>query len=78
MVLRLLISILVRVRLLILLTNSSNYKMPNLKGYSKLEANEVCSMLGLKCTFKGYGYVNNQSISNKVVKENDKVSFVLK
>ena len=63
---------------LILLTNSSSYKMPNLKGYSKLEANEVCSMLGLKCTFKGYGYVNNQSISNKVVKENDKVSFVLK
>ena len=52
--------------------------MPNLKGYSKLEANEVCNMLGLKCTFKGYGYVNNQSISNKVVKENDKVSFVLK
>lgn len=63
---------------LILLTNSSNYKMPNLKGYSKLEAKKVCEMLELKCSFKGYGYVNEQSIKNKVVKPNDKVSFTLK
>lgn len=63
---------------LILLTNSSNYKMPNLKGYSKLEAKKVCEMLNLKCSFKGYGYVNEQSIKNKVVKPNDKVSFTLK
>lgn len=63
---------------LILLTNSSNYKMPNLKGYSKLEAKAVCEMLGLKCSFKGYGYVKDQSIKNKLVKQNDKVSFTLK
>ena len=63
---------------LILLTNSSNYKMPNLKGYSKLEAKKVCEMLNLKCSFKGYGYVKEQSIKNKVVKPNDKVSFTLK
>ena len=63
---------------LILLTNSSNYKMPNLKGYSKLEAKKVCEMLNLKCSYKGYGYVNEQSIKNKVVKPNDKVSFTLK
>ena len=63
---------------LILLTNSSNYKMPNLKGYSKLEAKKVCEMLNLKCSFKGYGYVKQQSIKNKVVKPNDKVSFTLK
>ncbi|MGM9878838.1 MAG: penicillin-binding transpeptidase domain-containing protein [Bacilli bacterium] len=63
---------------LILLTNSSSYKMPDLTGYSKSEAKAVCEMLNLKCTFKGYGYIKSQSIKNKTVKENDKVSFTLK
>ena len=63
---------------LILLTNSDTYKMPDLTGYSKVEAQTVCSMLKLKCTFKGYGYVKSQSVKNKQVKIDDKVSFVLK
>ena len=63
---------------LILLTNSDTYKMPDLTGYSKVEAQTVCSMLELKCTFKGYGYVKSQSVKNKQVKIDDKVSFVLK
>ncbi len=63
---------------LILLTNSDTYKLPNLKGYSKLEVNEICNMLELKCSFKGYGYVKKQSIINKTVKENDKIEFELK
>lgn len=62
---------------LILLTNDKEYKLPNLKGYSKKEALEVCNMLELNCTFKGYGYVSSQSISDKSIKKNDKVIFNL-
>lgn len=57
---------------LILLTNSNNPKIPNLKGYSKQEAKAVCNMLNLKCTFKGYGYISSQNSSDK------KVTFTLK
>lgn len=63
---------------LILLTNAKEYKLPNLKGYSKKEAEEVCNMLNLSCSFKGYGYINKQNRTNEVVKENDKISFELK
>lgn len=63
---------------LILLTNSETYKLPDLKGYSKKEAEAVCNMLELNCDFKGYGYVTSQSIKNKTIKKNTKVSFILK
>ena len=63
---------------LILLTNSDKKKLPSLSGYSKKEALEICNMLNLNCTFKGYGYVSNQSVIDKEVKENDKVTFTLK
>ena len=63
---------------LILLTNSDTYKLPSLKGYSKQEVSQVCNMLEIKCTFKGYGYVTSQSIDNKEIKKGNKVEFVLK
>lgn len=63
---------------LILLTNSSSYKMPDLSGYSKAEAGAVCDMLDLKCTFKGYGYIKEQTVKNKTIKSKEKVSFTLK
>ncbi len=63
---------------LILLTNSKTYTMPDLKKYSKREVKEVCNMLKLKCTFKGYGYVKSQSITNKKISKNEKVTFNLK
>ena len=63
---------------LILLTNSDENKLPDLKGYSKLEAKAVCNMLNIKCTFKGYGYVNKQNIKNKKIKAKEKVTFELK
>ena len=63
---------------LILLTNSKSYQLPNLKGYSKRETEEVCSMLELNCSFKGYGYVQSQSFYNRTVKKNEKVKFYLK
>ena len=63
---------------LILLTNSKSYQLPNLKGYSKRETEEVCSMLELNCSFKGYGHVQSQSFYNRTVKKNEKVKFYLK
>lgn len=63
---------------LILLTNADSYKLPNMKGYSKQEVKAVCDMLNLNCTYKGYGYVKSQSVLNKKVKENQKVSFSFK
>ena len=63
---------------LILLTNDKSYKLPNLKGYSKKETQEICKMLNVNCTFKGYGYVTSQSIINKEIKQNEKVTFNLK
>ena len=62
---------------LVLLTNDKSYKLPDLKGYSKKEAIEICNMLNLNCTFKGYGYIRSQSIANKTIKKNDKVTFYL-
>ncbi len=62
---------------LILLTNDKSYKLPDLKEYSKKEAIEICNMLNLNCTFKGYGYIRSQSIANKTIKKNDKVTFYL-
>lgn len=62
---------------LILLTNSKEYKLPSLKNYSKKEVTEVCNMLNIDCTFKGYGYVKSQSKENSIVKKNEKVTFNL-
>ena len=62
---------------LILLTNSKEYKLPSLKNYSKKEVTEVCKMLNIDCTFKGYGYVKNQTKENSLIKKNEKVTFYL-
>ena len=62
---------------LILLTNSKEYKLPSLKNYSKKEVTEVCKMLNIDCTFKGYGYVKNQSKENSIIKKNEKITFNL-
>ena len=63
----------------ILKTNSTSYKLPNLTGYSKLEARAICSLLELNCTYDGYGYVKKQSIkANTTIKTNDKLSITLK
>ena len=63
---------------LILKTNAATYTLPNLKGYSKQEVKAVCNMLNLNCIYKGYGYVSSQTIKNKKVKENQKVTFTFK
>lgn len=48
---------------IILLTNSSSYKMPNINGWSKRDVISLCNMLSLKYKVEGYGYVVNQSIN---------------
>lgn len=63
----------------ILKTNSNTYKMPNINGYSKLEARAVCNLLELSCNYEGYGYVTKQSIKEgTVIKVNDKLTITLK
>ena len=64
---------------IILLTNDSEYKLPDLKGYSKKQVRAVCNLLNIKCTFKGYGYVSSQSVKkNTAIKKDTSVKFEFK
>lgn len=47
---------------IILLTNSGEYTLPNLKGWSRKEVLELFKLLGIKYTLNGYGYVVSQSV----------------
>lgn len=63
----------------ILLTYDTSYKMPNLQNYSKKEVQEICNMLNVSCSFKGNGYVINQSVKqNTTIDKNMKIEFQLK
>ncbi len=45
-----------------LLTNGNEYKMPNIKGWSRSEVITLSNLLNINPTFIGYGYVINSSI----------------
>lgn len=45
-----------------LVTNDNNWKLENLKGWSRIDAMNYLNLLGLKVTSTGYGYVDTQSI----------------
>ena len=45
-----------------LLTNDSNIKVPDVKGYSSKEAKELLKLCNIKSTLNGNGYVVSQSI----------------
>ena len=47
---------------ILLLTNSSNYKMLNLTNWSKIDVFKYCELANIECTYNGYGYVKDQSI----------------
>lgn len=47
---------------IILLTNGSNYVMPNTIGWSRNYVNNFCSLININCEINGNGYVINQSI----------------
>ena len=60
-----------------LLTNSSEFKMPNLKGFSRIEVLNVCNLLKVECDFTGDGVVVEQSIKeNEIISE--PINFTLK
>ena len=45
-----------------LLTNSNNYAMPNISGWSRYDVIKLCEFIGMDYSFDGYGYVASQSI----------------
>lgn len=45
-----------------LVTNSFNYKMPNIINWSRSDVNLLCEFMNIKCVYDGYGYVESQSI----------------
>lgn len=47
---------------IVFLTNSAQYKMPNIIGWSRKEVIELFELLNLKYNIEGKGYVTNQSI----------------
>ena len=48
---------------LFLLTNSNNFKMENIIGWSISDVKTYCELIGLKLDVQGYGYVVSQSIN---------------
>lgn len=64
---------------IILLTNDTQYKMPDLTGYSKKQVRAVCNFLNIKCSFSDYGYVSSQSIKkNTLIERGTSVKFTFK
>lgn len=55
-------NLVVKGSLILLLTNSNNYLMPNIIGWSNSEIKNYCEFMNLKCSFEGYGYVTKSSI----------------
>lgn len=49
---------------LFLLTNSNNFKMENIIGWSLSDVKTYCELIGLKLDIQGYGYVVSQSIND--------------
>lgn len=47
---------------IILFTNDKEYKMPNIKGWSRSDVSTLCSLLDLKLETEGFGYAKESSI----------------
>lgn len=63
---------------IILLTNSTEYTLPSLKGWSRKEALQLFELLGIKYTINGYGYVVSQNIEvGTVVTKDMNVEIIL-
>ena len=62
-----------------LVTNDTTYKMPNLKGFSRLEVLNLFNLLNIECTFEGYGHVIDQSIKEgEIIDINKPIQITLK
>ena len=57
----------------ILITNDSNYTLPNFYGWSRIEAQYVLNHFNVDYEFDGYGYVTSQSVENITIPYNEKV-----
>lgn len=61
-----------------LLTNSTDYVLPNLTGYSKSDVETLLTLLNVSYTIKGHGYVVKQSIlENTKITSNLKIEITL-
>ena len=61
-----------------IVTNKSDYKLPDFKGWSLSEVKNYAKLSGIKITHSGYGYVKSQSIApGKEVKYNENINIVL-
>lgn len=50
-----------------LLTNSNEYKMPDINGWSRSEVNSFTSLINLDVNFTGYGYVDKYNILKNTI-----------
>lgn len=63
---------------IILLTNDSEYKMPDIKGWSSSEVITLCKLLNLDYTITGSGVVTTSSIEpDTVITNNTKIEITL-
>lgn len=61
------------------LTSSSNIKMPDMTGWSRKEVTAFWSLTGISITIKGYGYVSAQSIAaDTILSSNSQLEVTLK
>ena len=61
-----------------LVTNDTEYNVPDFNGYSRNEIISLCKLLNIKYQIEGYGYVSNQSIAaGTKIDENPELTFTL-
>lgn len=58
---------------IILLTNSVEYALPNLKGWSRKEILQLFELLGINYTINGYGYVVSQNVGAGTIINKDMI-----
>lgn len=63
---------------IILITNDSEYKMPDITGWSRKNIIDLCKIFNLSYEFEGYGYANSQSIAaGSVINDSDNLKVIL-
>ncbi len=56
-----------------LLTSSEEYRMINIKSFSRSEAQTFCNLTNIKCIFDGYGYVTDFDLKKGSILNSDTV-----
>ena len=54
---------------IILITNDSKIKMPDISGWSRNDVQTLASLIGIEVNFNGYGYVKSYSIKKDTIIE---------